>query len=215
MARNDGVDRTVARNRDLKSHATLQNAQAHNERQKDVYSNPDIVDSRTAMNVHYKNPTGSYEEMFNALEKDNIISTWGLKPNSTKYCELVFDVNSAYFYNHGGYDLPNVSMPTPTKPQPKSSAASSTSCLRSCTQTNGTGRCQKRSDGMCTTIICMWFTFRSWKSKSYGRSVARISPWWARSRRRSCRSVGRRSGLPSLPSTRTGIRCRRRKASRF
>ena len=105
MARNDGVDRTVARNRDLKTHATLQNAQAHNERQKEVYSNPDIVDSRTPMNVHYKQPTGSYEEMFNALEKDKIISTWGLKPDSTKFCELVFDVNSAYFFNHGGYEF--------------------------------------------------------------------------------------------------------------
>lgn len=105
MARNDGVDRTVARNRDLKTHTTLQNAQAHNERQKEVYSNPDIVDSRTSMNVHYKKPTGSYEEMFSDLESKKIISTWGLKPDSTKFCELVFDVNSAYFFNHGGYEF--------------------------------------------------------------------------------------------------------------
>ncbi len=105
MARNDGVDRTVARNRDLKSYATLQNAQAHNERQKEVYSNPDIVDSRTSMNVHYKQPTGSYEEMFAEMESQKIISTWGLKPDSTKFCELVFDVNSAYFFNHGGYEF--------------------------------------------------------------------------------------------------------------
>ncbi|MBQ7703440.1 MAG: plasmid recombination protein, partial [Firmicutes bacterium] len=29
----------------------------------------------------------------------------GLKPDATKFCELVFDVNSAYFYNHGGYEF--------------------------------------------------------------------------------------------------------------
>lgn len=105
MARNDGVDRTVARNRDLKKSATIEGAQAHNERKKEIYSNPDIVPERTSFNVHFKEPTASYEDMFTELEKEKIISTWGLKPDSTKFCELVFDVNSAYFYNHGGYDF--------------------------------------------------------------------------------------------------------------
>ena len=105
MARNDGVDRTVARNRDLKKSAAIDGAQAHNERKKEVYSNPDIVPERTTYNVHFKEPTASYEEMFLELEKQKVISTWGLKPDSTKFCELVFDVNSAYFYNHGGYDF--------------------------------------------------------------------------------------------------------------
>ena len=107
MARNDGVDRTFARNRDLRldKKATPQSAYAHNERQKESYSNPDIIPERTPMNLHFKSPTGTYEETFDALERDNIISTWGLKPNSTKLCELIFDVNSAYFYNHGGYEF--------------------------------------------------------------------------------------------------------------
>ncbi len=105
MARNDGVDRTVARNRDLKKSATIEGAQAHNERQKEVYSNPDIVPERTPFNIHYKEPTGAYEEMFAELEQQKVISTWGQKPDSTKICELVFDVNSAYFYNHGGYEF--------------------------------------------------------------------------------------------------------------
>ena len=107
MARNDGVDRTFARNRDLRldKKATPQSAYAHNERQKESYSNPDIIPERTPMNVHYKAPVGTYEEYFDALEKNGVISTWGLKPNSTKICELIFDVNSAYFYNHGGYEF--------------------------------------------------------------------------------------------------------------
>lgn len=107
MARNDGVDRTFARNRDLRldKKATPQSAYAHNERQKESYSNPDIIPERTPMNVHFKSPAGTYEETFDALEKAGVISTWGMKPNSTKLCELIFDVNSAYFYNHGGYEF--------------------------------------------------------------------------------------------------------------
>lgn len=107
MARNDGVDRTFARNRDLRldKKATPQSAYAHNERQKESYSNPDIITERTPMNVHFKSPTGTYEETFDALEQAGTISTWGMKPNSTKLCELIFDVNSAYFYNHGGYEF--------------------------------------------------------------------------------------------------------------
>ena len=107
MARNDGVDRTFVRNRDLRldKKATPQSAYAHNERTKESYSNPDIIPERTPMNVHFKSPTGTYEETFDALEQANVISTWGMKPNSTKMCELIFDVNSAYFYNHGGYEF--------------------------------------------------------------------------------------------------------------
>ena len=107
MARNDGVDRTFARNRDLRldKKATPQSAYAHNERTKESYSNPDIIPELTPMNVHYKSPVGTYDETFEALERENVISTWGMKPNSTKMCELIFDVNSAYFYNHGGYEF--------------------------------------------------------------------------------------------------------------
>lgn len=107
MARNDGVDRTFARNRDLRidKKATPQSAYTHNERTKESYSNPDIIPERTPMNVHYKSPVGTYDETFDALERENVISTWGMKPNSTKMCELIFDINSAYFYNHGGYEF--------------------------------------------------------------------------------------------------------------
>ena len=107
MARNDGVDRLVARNCDLKPGKTSspENAYAHNERLKESYSNDDIILERTPMNVHFKSPSGPYVEMFDAMERYKIISTWGSKPDSTKLCELVFDVNSAYFFNHGGYDF--------------------------------------------------------------------------------------------------------------
>lgn len=103
MARNDGIDRTVARHIILASADDVVKAQKHNEREKDEYSNPDIIPERSPMNVHYKTPDGSYQEMFQRMEQEGVISTRGLKPDAVKSCELVLDVNSAYFHNHGGY----------------------------------------------------------------------------------------------------------------
>ncbi|MDY3779472.1 MAG: plasmid recombination protein, partial [Candidatus Limousia pullorum] len=60
---------------------------------------------RTPLNVHFKAPSASYTEMFEQLERDKVISTRGLKEDAVKYGELIFDVNSAYFYNHGGYEF--------------------------------------------------------------------------------------------------------------
>ncbi len=104
IARNDGINRTVARNRDL-SNGSIGNAQAHNERQNEFYSNQDIVSDQTPMNVHFKTPTDSYTEMFDQMVRDGVISTRGLKADATHFCELIFDVNSAYFFNHGGYEF--------------------------------------------------------------------------------------------------------------
>ena len=105
MARNDGIDRTVARNQDLETPADVAKVQEHNEREKDSYSNQDIVLERSALNVHFKTPTDDYVKMFEQMEQDKVISTRGLKPDAIKYGELVFDVNSAYFYNYGGYEF--------------------------------------------------------------------------------------------------------------
>ena len=48
---------------------------------------------------------GSYLEQFERMEADGIISTRGLKEDAFRYGELVFDVNSAYFFNRGGYEF--------------------------------------------------------------------------------------------------------------
>jgi len=105
MARNDGIDRTVARNQDIETADDLAKVQEHNEREKDSYSNQDIVPERSYLNIHFKEQTAGYEEMFTQMEQDKVISTRGLKADAVKYGELVFDVNSAYFYNHGGYEF--------------------------------------------------------------------------------------------------------------
>jgi len=104
LARNDGIDRTSVRNL-VVSDKAVGNTQQHNEREKDSYRNPDIIPQRAAWNVHFKKPTASYTDLFAQLEADGTISTRGLKPDATHYCELVFDVNSAYFDNHGGYEF--------------------------------------------------------------------------------------------------------------
>ena len=104
MARGDGIHRTNARNMRLTA-TRIGNAQQHNEREKESYVNQDIVPERTHLNVHFKKPTVGYAEMFEQLKKDGIISTRGLKEDAFLYGELVFDVNTAYFHNHGGYDF--------------------------------------------------------------------------------------------------------------
>ena len=104
MASNDGIDRTFARNRNLKK-TDVVNAQKHNERMNNIYVNPDIVLDQSQFNVHFKTSSRSYEEMFNQLKEDCVISTRGLKDDAVHFGELLFDVNSAYFHNHGGYEF--------------------------------------------------------------------------------------------------------------
>ena len=104
MARGDGIHRTSTRNAKMKD-SDIDNAQAHNEREKASYVNQDIVPERTQFNVHFKTPTAGYMEMFEQMRSDGVISTRGLKADAEKFGELIFDVNSAYFYNHGGYEF--------------------------------------------------------------------------------------------------------------
>lgn len=103
MARNDGVNRTTVRNQP-RTDSNIADAKAHNERQKACYQNEDIVPERSHLNIHFKTPSGSYQEMFQQMEQNGTISTRGLKQDAVHYGELVFDINSAYFHNHGGYE---------------------------------------------------------------------------------------------------------------
>ena len=104
MARGDGIHRTSARNMRM-TNDQVTNAQAHNERENTSYVNQDIIPDRTPLNVHFKTPTAGYAEMFEQMRSGGVISTRGLKADAEKFGELIFDVNSAYFFNHGGYDF--------------------------------------------------------------------------------------------------------------
>ena len=78
--------------------------QRHNERENESYSNPDVVPERSDLNIHFKQPDDTYCKVFDQMVFDGTISTRGLKPDADVFCEFVFDVNTAYFEEHGGYE---------------------------------------------------------------------------------------------------------------
>ncbi len=76
----------------------------HNERHNTDYGNGDIEKDRSHLNVHFKQCEGSYTEAFDKLVQDGVVSMRGLGKDPKIVDELVFDVNSAYFEEHGGYE---------------------------------------------------------------------------------------------------------------
>lgn len=103
IARNDGVDRTVVRNATNKR-GSISIRERHNERKNEVYSNPDIMLDKSQLNVHFKRCDTTYLQAFDKLCEDGVISTRGLKENANIIDEMIFDVNTAYFENNGGYE---------------------------------------------------------------------------------------------------------------
>ena len=65
MARNDGIDRTVARNQDLPTPDDVAKIQEHNEREKDSYSNQDIPAYRHS--PEYRLPQTAYQDFYFAF----------------------------------------------------------------------------------------------------------------------------------------------------
>lgn len=56
------------------------------------------------LNVHFKKCEGTYADTFGKSCDAGIISTRGLKKDAKVFEEMVFDVNTAYFDRHGGYE---------------------------------------------------------------------------------------------------------------
>lgn len=77
----------------------------HDERKNATYSNTNIVAERTPMNIYFKRFDSTLNQKFNEMIKNGQISTRGLKSNAKIYNELVFDVNSLYFEQNGGYEF--------------------------------------------------------------------------------------------------------------
>ena len=97
------TDRCVVRNQAYpKSNFSIR--ERHNERMNESYGNGDILPERSALNVHFKSCAGTYEQEFNRMVDDGAVSLRGLRQDAKVFDELVFDVNSAYFENHGGYE---------------------------------------------------------------------------------------------------------------
>ena len=188
MARGDGIDRTNARNMRLTA-AKIGNTQQHNEREKDSYVNQDIVPERTSLNVHFKAPSAGYQEMFSQMEANGVISTRGIKADAFRYGELVFDVNSAYFYNHGGYDFAKQFYTDAYKAAIKI-VGGEQYILSAVMHADERNRAMSEALGRtCTTTTSMWSISRWWRRRYDGQSGARTNPWWARSKKPLCRSA--------------------------
>ena len=101
---------TVARNAAYTA-SSIEVRERHNERKNETYYNADIVPERKNLNIHfcqYQFPDGTpvtYEQRFNQLLAAGTIVKRGIKEDAKVIDELIFDVNTAYFEESGGYDF--------------------------------------------------------------------------------------------------------------
>lgn len=98
------ANKTVVRNAAY-TRGSVSIRERHNERKNECYSNADIRLERSSMNIHFRQCEGTYTEAFDKLLEDGVISTRGLKADAKIIDEMIFDVNTCYFEENGGYDF--------------------------------------------------------------------------------------------------------------
>ena len=78
-------------------------AERHIERKNETYENMNVDLSRTSLNVHFKGRGElTYGAYLDKLVEEGSVSLRGLKPDAKVFDEMIFDVNTAYFEQHGG-----------------------------------------------------------------------------------------------------------------
>ena len=78
----------------------------HIERKNEHYANMNVDLERAPMNVQYKGCGElTYNEMLQRLVDEGKVSMRGLRKDAKIFDELIFDINSEYFEEHGGYDF--------------------------------------------------------------------------------------------------------------
>ena len=78
----------------------------HNERRNESYGNENVITEMSRYNVHFRDPGDeTYTEIFRRLEVEGVISTRGLREDATLLDEIIIDVNTTYFEEHGGYNI--------------------------------------------------------------------------------------------------------------
>lgn len=100
MSKNYAVARVVQY-----TQAGIGKAERHIERKNQNYENMNVNLSQTSRNVHFKScedPT--YSQHLDRLVEEGAVSLRGLKQDAKVFDEMIFDVNTAYFEEHGGYD---------------------------------------------------------------------------------------------------------------
>lgn len=85
--------------------AGIGKSERHIERKNESYENMNVDLSRTPLNVHFKDCGNlSYNAYLDKLLASGAVSLRGLKKNAKVFDEMIFDVNTAYFEQHGGYE---------------------------------------------------------------------------------------------------------------
>ena len=103
------VHKSVVRNESYQT-GSFNVRERHNERKNESYFNGDIELDRAHLNVHYRrlfNEDGApetYQQTFDRLLAEKVIVKHGTKPDAKLFCEMVFDVNTMYFDENGGYE---------------------------------------------------------------------------------------------------------------
>jgi len=86
--------------------ASVGKFERHIERKNESYENMNVVPARTPLNVRFK---GCGDLTYNAwLDKQieaGAVSLRGLKKDATVFDEMIFDVNTLYFEERGGYEF--------------------------------------------------------------------------------------------------------------
>ncbi|MEI3394353.1 MAG: plasmid recombination protein [Clostridia bacterium] len=85
--------------------ASIIKAERHNERKNTTYSNMNVDLAQTQNNVHYKKCSGTYNERLKEMIDTGDVSLRGLKDNAKVFDEIIFDINSDYFEQNGGYEF--------------------------------------------------------------------------------------------------------------
>ena len=85
--------------------ASIGKSERHIERKNENYENMNVDLSQTPRNVHFHSCGDlTYNATLDKLVEEGAVSLRGLKPDAKLFDEMIFDVNTAYFEEHGGYD---------------------------------------------------------------------------------------------------------------
>ena len=81
-------------------------SERHIERKNKSYENMNVDLTRTPMNIHFKSCGDlTYNARLDKLVEEGTVSLRGLKKDAKLFDEMIFDVNSSYFEEHGGYEF--------------------------------------------------------------------------------------------------------------
>jgi len=101
--------KTVVRNKAYQP-VSFNTVERHNERKNEEYFNGDVQLEREHLNVHFcrhfkeNGEAETYQETFDRLLAEKKIVKHGTKPDAKLFCEFVYDINTTYFDERGGYE---------------------------------------------------------------------------------------------------------------